>query len=279
MGNRLQYERLSPGLHVIQRNTLTWSDTLLVLSCYGIRAAMECSVLKVWVMWYDTDNKCMMLWDSRYHETTRRSFLICGGLSATLKPSLIPTTGSWMGLSNMLQTSSHSCSLSTACPLTDTAYPLLWYAPGEDYNPLQEPVWRSWLLGTLPAFLHPPGLWACHPQRCCRSVSLNYQTRLQLPLQTVPVEASPAVWLDWGIQDWEFTSERWLRQDGSPGFCPCWGGGESVENLETSTSCWHGLFHLLLWVHLGWNFYHLTSLLTWHVEPTWCLLDVNTPLI
>ena len=29
---------------------------------------MECSVLKVWVMLYDTDIKCMMLWDSRYHE-------------------------------------------------------------------------------------------------------------------------------------------------------------------------------------------------------------------
>ena len=47
----------------------------------------------------------------------------CGGLSATLKPSLIPTTGSWMELSNLLQTSSHSCSPSTACSLTDTAYP------------------------------------------------------------------------------------------------------------------------------------------------------------
>ena len=29
---------------------------------------MECSGLKVWVMLYDTDNKYMMLWDSRYHE-------------------------------------------------------------------------------------------------------------------------------------------------------------------------------------------------------------------
>ena len=26
-------------------------------------------------MLYDTDNKCMMPWDSGYHETTRRSFL------------------------------------------------------------------------------------------------------------------------------------------------------------------------------------------------------------
>ena len=65
----------------------------------------------------------MMLWDSRYHETTRRSFLICGGLSSTLKPSLIPTTGSWMGLSNLLQTSSHSCSPSTACSLTGRLQP------------------------------------------------------------------------------------------------------------------------------------------------------------
>ena len=65
----------------------------------------------------------MLLWDSRYHETTRRSFLICGGLSATLKPSLIPTTGSWMGLSNLLQTSSHSCSPSTACSLTMVCLP------------------------------------------------------------------------------------------------------------------------------------------------------------
>ena len=55
---------------------------------------------------------------------------------------------------------------------------------------------------------------------------------------------------------------RNTRQDGSPGFCPCWGGGESVENLGTSNSCWHGLLHLLLWVHLNWIFYHLTSLFT-----------------
>ena len=206
----------------------------------------------------------------------------CGGLSATLKPSLIPTTGSWMPDGTFKSAPNLFTQLFTIHGLFPDGYRLpLFYGllPGKTttlYKNLFEEIdfWGPYqpfsILLDYELAIHNAvaEVWA-----------LNYQTGLQLPLQAVPVEASPAVWLDWGVQDWEFTSERWFRQDGSPGFCPCWGGGESVEKLETSTSCWYGRLHLLLWVHLGWNFYHLTSLLTWHVELTWCLLDVNTPLI